>query len=78
MALLLVKNGRRVAQSFSRIAARLSDSDEPFLLVKFGPKGELTDERVEEIKALREAGDTVPAIIEWTGFSKASVYRALG
>ena len=54
------------------------DSDEPFLLVKFGPKGELTDERVEEIKALREAGDTVPAIIMRTGFSKASVYRALG
>jgi DNA invertase Pin-like site-specific DNA recombinase len=46
--------------------------------VKFGRKRELTEERVEEIKALREAGETVPAIIKRTGFSKASVYRALG
>ena len=45
--------------------------------VRFGRKRELTDERVEEIRALRESGETVPAIIKLTGFSKASVYRAL-
>jgi DNA-binding IclR family transcriptional regulator len=44
--------------------------------VKFG-KRELTDERIEKIRALRESGETVPAIIERTGFSKASVHRAL-
>ena len=46
--------------------------------VKFGRKRELTDEKVEEIRAMREAGKTVPAIIKRTGLSKASVYRALG
>ena len=46
--------------------------------VKFGRKRELTEERTAEIRALREAGETVPAIIKVTGFSKASVYRALG
>ena len=46
--------------------------------VRFGRKRELTEERVEEIRALREAGETVPAIIKRTGFSKASIYRALG
>ena len=46
--------------------------------VKFVRKRELTDERVKEIKTLREAGETVPAIMQRTGFSKASVYRALG
>ena len=46
--------------------------------VKFGRKRELTDERVKEIRALREAGEPVPAIINRRGFSKASVYRALG
>jgi DNA invertase Pin-like site-specific DNA recombinase len=46
--------------------------------VKFGRKRELTDDRVEEIRALRQSGETVPAIIQRTGFSKASVYRALG
>ncbi len=46
--------------------------------VKFGRKRELTDEKVQEIRALREAGETVPAIIKQTGFSKASIYRALG
>ena len=45
--------------------------------VKFGRKRELTDDRVEEIRALRQSGETVPAIIKRTGFSKASVYRAL-
>ena len=46
--------------------------------VKFGRKRELTDDRVKEIRTLREAGETVPAIIRRTGFSKASIYRALG
>ena len=45
--------------------------------VKFGRKRELTDEKVQEIRALRESGETVPAIIKQTGYSKASVYRAL-
>jgi DNA invertase Pin-like site-specific DNA recombinase len=46
--------------------------------VKFGRKRELTGDRVKEIKDLRKAGETVPAIIKRTGFSKASIYRALG
>ena len=41
--------------------------------VKFGRKRELTDQRVKEIRTLREAGETVPTIIKRTGFSKASV-----
>ena len=45
--------------------------------VTFGRKRELTYDRVEEIRALRQSGETVPAIIKRTGFSKASVYRAL-
>jgi DNA invertase Pin-like site-specific DNA recombinase len=45
--------------------------------VKFGKKRELTDDRVKEIRALRESGETVPAIIKRTGFSKATIYRAL-
>jgi DNA invertase Pin-like site-specific DNA recombinase len=46
--------------------------------VKFGRKLELTPERAKEIRALRNAGETVPAIMERTGFSKATIYRALG
>jgi DNA invertase Pin-like site-specific DNA recombinase len=46
--------------------------------VKFGRKLELTPERVAEIKSLRAAGTTVPNIMRLTGFSKASIYRALG
>src|SRR6476659_7011857 len=46
--------------------------------VKFGRKRELTDEKAKEIRTLRESGETVPAIIKRTGFSKASIYRALG
>ena len=45
--------------------------------VTFGRKRELTYDRVEEIRALRQSGETVPAIIKRPGFSKASVYRAL-
>ena len=45
--------------------------------VKFGRKRELTDEKVREIRKLRKAGETVPSIIQRTGFSKASIYRAL-
>ena len=32
--------------------------------VKFGRKRELTDDRVKEIRSLRESGETVPAIIK--------------
>jgi DNA invertase Pin-like site-specific DNA recombinase len=46
--------------------------------VKFGRKRELTAERVKEIRTLRASGETVPVIIKRTGFSKASIYRALG
>jgi DNA invertase Pin-like site-specific DNA recombinase len=46
--------------------------------VKFGRKRGLTVERVQEIRGLRASGETVPAIIRRTGFSKASIYRALG
>jgi DNA invertase Pin-like site-specific DNA recombinase len=46
--------------------------------VKFGRKRELAEDRVEENRSLRELGETVPAIIKRTGFSKASIYRALG
>jgi DNA invertase Pin-like site-specific DNA recombinase len=42
--------------------------------VKFGRKRE-ADEKVEEIRALREAGDAGRVIIKRTGFSKASIYR---
>jgi len=45
--------------------------------VKFGRKRDLTPERIAEIKSLREAGTTVPEIINRIGLSKASVYRAL-
>ena len=41
--------------------------------VKFGRERELTDARVEEIRALRESGETVPANIKRTGLSKASI-----
>ena len=45
--------------------------------VKFGRKRELTDDKVKEIRTLREPGETVPTIVKRTGFSKASIYRAL-
>ena len=37
----------------------------------------MTDEAIAEVKALREAGNTVPAIMREKGLSKSSVYRAL-
>ena len=46
--------------------------------VKFGRKLQLLPERVVEIQNLRAGGATVPDIIQRTGFSKASIYRALG
>ena len=46
--------------------------------VRFVRKRELTDERVKEIRDLRQSGETVPSIIRRTSFSKASIYRALG
>ncbi len=45
--------------------------------VKFGRKLDLTADKVIDIKALREAGMTVPDIIRQTKLSKASIYRAL-
>jgi DNA invertase Pin-like site-specific DNA recombinase len=46
--------------------------------VKFGRKPQLLPDRVVEIQNLRAGGATVPDIIKRTGFSKASIYRALG
>jgi DNA invertase Pin-like site-specific DNA recombinase len=46
--------------------------------VKFGRKPRLLPVRVSEIQNLRAEGATVPDIIKRTGFSKASIYRALG
>jgi DNA invertase Pin-like site-specific DNA recombinase len=46
--------------------------------VKFGRKLELTPDRVAEIKAMRDAGTSVPEIMRKTKFSKATIYRALG
>jgi hypothetical protein len=46
--------------------------------VRFGRKPRLVPEKIEQIRELRAAGTTVPEIIRQTGFSKASVYRALG
>src|SRR5215475_4919339 len=45
--------------------------------VRFGRKPRLVPEAIEQIRDLRDAGTTVPEIIRRTGFSKASVYRAL-
>jgi DNA invertase Pin-like site-specific DNA recombinase len=44
--------------------------------VRFGRKPRLVPETIGQIRELRDAGLTVPAIIERTGFSKASIYRA--
>jgi DNA invertase Pin-like site-specific DNA recombinase len=46
--------------------------------VQFGRKKRLTGETVDQIKAMRDGGETVPEIMKSTGLSKASVYRALG
>jgi DNA invertase Pin-like site-specific DNA recombinase len=46
--------------------------------VRFGPKPILTLPVIEKVKALREAGATVPEIMQRTKLSKASIYRALG
>jgi DNA invertase Pin-like site-specific DNA recombinase len=45
--------------------------------VHFGRKRELTHDRIEQIRALRSGGNTVPDIMRQTRLSKASVYRAL-
>jgi len=45
--------------------------------VRFGRKPRLLPETVEEIRALREGGTTVPEIMRQIKLSKASVYRAL-
>lgn len=44
---------------------------------RFGRKPALTNETVKTIKVMREEGATVPAIMDKTGLSKATVYRAL-
>jgi DNA invertase Pin-like site-specific DNA recombinase len=46
--------------------------------VKFGRRPQLLPDRINEIQNLRARGATVPDIIKRTGFSKASIYRALG
>ena len=46
--------------------------------VRFGRKRELTPERCNEIKDMRNAGKLIKEIIDETGLSKASIYRALG
>jgi hypothetical protein len=46
--------------------------------VKFGRKRELTDEKVKEIRTLRGGWRDGPGHYKRSGFSKASVYRALG
>ena len=45
---------------------------------RFGPKPQLTAEKVKEIRELRKDGNTVPEIMRHTKLSKSSVYRALG
>ena len=45
--------------------------------VRFGRKPRLLPQTIKDIRALRKGGLTVPAIIERTGLSKASIYRAL-
>jgi DNA invertase Pin-like site-specific DNA recombinase len=45
--------------------------------VRLGRKRELTPERIQEVKALRQGGALIPQIMRHTGLSKASVYRAL-
>jgi len=45
--------------------------------VHFGRKRELTHDRIEQIRALRLGGKTVPDIMRQMRLSKASVYRAL-
>jgi DNA invertase Pin-like site-specific DNA recombinase len=45
--------------------------------VRFGRKLLLLPQTVEQIRSLRETGETVPTIMRPTGLSKASVYRAL-
>ena len=45
--------------------------------VRFGRKTRLVPEAIDQIRKLREFGLTVPEIMKNTGFSKASIYRAL-
>ena len=44
---------------------------------KFGRKKQLTEETIHSIASMREGGMTIPQIMQDTGLSKASVYRAL-
>lgn len=45
--------------------------------IRFGRKPLLVSETIHQVKTLRKAGKTVPAIMRQTSLSKASVYRAL-
>ena len=44
---------------------------------RFGPRPQLTAERINEIRKLRRDGATVPEIMRQMKLSKSSVYRAL-
>ena len=44
--------------------------------VRFGRKRELTDEAIAEINALRDAGNTVPAIMRQKGLSEQRLSRS--
>ncbi|WEK51828.1 MAG: recombinase family protein [Candidatus Kaistia colombiensis] len=44
---------------------------------KFGRKAQVTPELAADILRMREGGDLIPDIMQKTGLSKASVYRAL-
>jgi DNA invertase Pin-like site-specific DNA recombinase len=46
--------------------------------VHFGKKPTLTPAKIAEIRTLRAEGLLIRNIMERTGLSKASVYRALG
>ncbi len=45
--------------------------------VKLGRRPLLTEEKIGEIRNLRDTGETISEIIRRTGLSKASIYRAL-
>jgi DNA invertase Pin-like site-specific DNA recombinase len=46
--------------------------------IKFGPKPQLTPQRIAEIRKLRADGTTVPVIMRVTRLGKTTIYRALG
>jgi len=44
---------------------------------KFGRKAQVTPELAAEVLGMRQGGDLIPDIMQKTGLSKASIYRAL-